>query len=93
MISVTRNTTIEASWSEVTGGGGYCPGGAGVHIFLNASVIGIKYQLYTGFTPVGLPINGTGAALDGNVTEPGPILLQGDHGKVSYRNVRIRAIK
>lgn len=34
----------------------------------------------------------TGAALDGNVLEPGPILLQGDHGKVSFRNVKIRPL-
>jgi hypothetical protein len=34
----------------------------------------------------------TGAALDGKVTEPGPLLLQGDHGKVSYRNIKIRPI-
>jgi hypothetical protein len=32
----------------------------------------------------------TGAALDGKVYEPGPLLLQGDHGRVSFRNVRIR---
>jgi len=34
----------------------------------------------------------TGAALDGKVTEPGPLLLQGDHGKVAYRNIRIRPL-
>jgi hypothetical protein len=34
----------------------------------------------------------TGAALDNNVTEPGPLLLQGDHGKVSYRNIKIRPL-
>lgn len=36
------------------------------------------------------PIPGTtGGALDSNEGEPGPILLQGDHGAVSYRNVVI----
>jgi len=34
----------------------------------------------------------TGGALDGNVTAPGPLLLQGDHGKVAYRNIKIRAL-
>src|SRR5439155_23487553 len=34
----------------------------------------------------------TGAALDNNVTEPGPILLQGDHGKVSFRNIKIKPL-
>jgi hypothetical protein len=34
----------------------------------------------------------TGGALDGKVTEPGPLLLQGDHGKVAYRNIKLRPI-
>jgi hypothetical protein len=34
----------------------------------------------------------TGAALDDKVTEPGPILLQGDHGKVSFRNIKIKPL-
>lgn len=34
----------------------------------------------------------TGGNLDNNVTEPGPILLQGDHGKVTYRNIKIRPL-
>jgi hypothetical protein len=34
----------------------------------------------------------TGAALDGNVTEPGPLLLQGDHGRVAFRNIKIRLL-
>ena len=29
----------------------------------------------------------TGGALDSREAEPGPLLLQGDHGKVSYRNI------
>jgi hypothetical protein len=35
----------------------------------------------------------TGAAMDNKVTEPGPLMLQGDHGRVSFRNIRIRPIK
>src|SRR5207247_586703 len=31
-------------------------------------------------------------ALDGKVTEPGPLLLQGDHGKVPFRNVKIKPL-
>jgi hypothetical protein len=31
-------------------------------------------------------------ALDKNVDEPGPIYLQGDHGPVTFRNIRIRRI-
>ena len=34
----------------------------------------------------------TGGALDGKLTEPGPLLLQGDHGKVAYRNIKIRPL-
>lgn len=34
----------------------------------------------------------TGAALDDKVDEPGPILLQGDHGPVMFRNIRIRVL-
>ena len=29
----------------------------------------------------------TGGALDSREGEPGPIMLQGDHGPVEYRNV------
>jgi hypothetical protein len=35
----------------------------------------------------------TGGNLDGKVTEPGPLLLQGDHGRVAFRNIKIRPIK
>ena len=34
----------------------------------------------------------TGGALDANETEPGPIMLQGDHGKVSFRKVVVTPI-
>ncbi len=34
----------------------------------------------------------TGGALDANETQPGPIMLQGDHGKVFYRKVTITPI-
>jgi type 1 glutamine amidotransferase len=34
----------------------------------------------------------TGSQLDDNVNEPGPILLQGDHGAVAFRNIRIKRL-
>ena len=36
---------------------------------------------------------GTGGQLDDNVDQPGPILLQGDHGAVGFRNLRIKVLK
>ena len=35
---------------------------------------------------------GTGGQLDNHLDQPGPILLQGDHGAVAFRNVRIKAL-
>ncbi len=34
----------------------------------------------------------TGGQLDDNLDQPGPILLQGDHGAVAFRNVRIKPL-
>ena len=31
----------------------------------------------------------TGGAIDSNEGEPGPLLLQGDHGPVEFRNISI----
>ena len=47
----------------VTGGGGYCSGGSGVHIGLNNSSTGISYKLFLTGTPV-ISLSGTGAPLD-----------------------------
>ena len=33
-----------------------------------------------------------GSQLDDNVDQPGPILLQGDHGSVAFRNIRIKTL-
>ena len=35
---------------------------------------------------------GTGGELDNKTDEPGPIFLQGDHGTVSFRNLRIKEL-
>ena len=37
--------------------------------------------------------SGTGSQLDDNIDQPGPILLQGDHGSVGFRNIRIKTLK
>ncbi len=34
----------------------------------------------------------TGGQLDNNVNEPGPFLLQGDHGAVAFRNLRVKVL-
>jgi hypothetical protein len=34
----------------------------------------------------------TGSEIDRNVDQPGPIFLQGDHGTVSFRNVRFKEL-
>ncbi len=48
----------------VTGGGSYCPGGAGVHVNLSGSDIGVTYQLYRSGTATGPTEAGTGSSLD-----------------------------
>jgi hypothetical protein len=35
----------------------------------------------------------TGSELDGNVNDPGPFFLQGDHGAVAFRNIRVKPLK
>jgi 3-keto-disaccharide hydrolase len=35
----------------------------------------------------------TGSEIDNKIDEPGPIFLQGDHGTVSFRNLRIKILK
>ncbi|SRR5258706_7895242 len=34
----------------------------------------------------------TGSEIDNHISEPGPIFLQGDHGTVSFRNIRIKEL-
>ncbi len=48
----------------VTGGGGYCVGGTGVHIFLSGSDHSINYQLYNGTVVSGAALGGSGTGLD-----------------------------
>ncbi len=35
---------------------------------------------------------GTGGQLDDRLDQPGPILLQGDHGAVAFRNIRVKPL-
>jgi uncharacterized protein YjdB len=60
IVSINPLPAVQA----VTGGGAYCLGGSGVHVGLNNSATTVKYQLFRGVTPVGLPVRGNGAALD-----------------------------
>ncbi len=48
----------------VTGGGGYCAGGVGLHVTLSGSQSGVNYQLYKDGTPVGVLVPGTGLPID-----------------------------
>ncbi len=61
--SVTVTANPLPAVFNVTGGGNYCTGGAGVAIGLDGSAAGIDYQLYMGVTPIGAPVAGTGAAV------------------------------
>ncbi len=56
----------------VLGGGNYCTGGAGYHIYLSSSTPGVSYQLIMGGGSIGGLIAGTGAGVDfGLQTAPG----------------------
>lgn len=61
-ISITI-TGLPTAYS-VTGGGGYCLGGAGVHVGISSSELGVQYQLYRDGGPVGSAVWGLGSALD-----------------------------
>ncbi len=49
---------------NVTGGGNYCAGGAGIDIGLDFSMSGVNYQLFNGATPSGAAMPGTGTSID-----------------------------
>jgi|WetSurMetagenome_2_1015567.scaffolds.fasta_scaffold04906_4 N-acetylneuraminic acid mutarotase len=48
---------------NLTGGGSYCGGGAGMPIDLSGSQTGVSYQLYRGAMSMGSPLSGTGSPL------------------------------
>ncbi len=57
----------------VSGGGGYCTGGTGVHVYLSGSAAGASYQLYSGGGASGTPVSGTGGSLDFGLQTAGGI--------------------
>ncbi len=74
--NMTGSTTVSSNplpnTFNVTGGGNFCPGGAGANVYQSGSDIGINYQLSVSGTPTGAALAGTGAALDfGPQTAPG----------------------
>jgi len=60
VISINALPTAE----PVVGGGAYCAGTGGVHIFITSSVFNTSYQLFNGPTAVGASMPGTGGAID-----------------------------
>lgn len=62
--TATVSTNTQPTVFAITGGGAYCAGGAGQHIGLAASTIGVNYQLYFGPSASGSPVAGTGGAID-----------------------------
>ena len=68
---VSSGGCVSPTAYNVTGGGAYCAGGAGVAVALDGSETGVDYQLYrnSGATAVGSPVAGTGNAIGfGNQT-------------------------
>lgn len=49
---------------NVTGGGNYCSGLPGEHVYISNSETGINYQMLVGGTPIGSATAGSGAGID-----------------------------
>jgi len=65
----------------MTGGGGYCPGGSGVHIGLSFGDAGISYQLFMGTTAMGSAVLGSSTSIDfGSFTIPGTYTVVATNG-------------
>ena len=70
--SVTVSVNPLPSMHNITGGGGYCAGGAGSPLGTDGSDMGINYQLYNGAAPVGPVFAGSGLPLSfGSYTAAG----------------------
>lgn len=72
-VAFTPTTTLLApALFNVTGGGSFCSGDAGVAVSLSSSETGVSYQLKNGAADVGAAISGTGSAISfGNQTAAG----------------------
>src|SRR5206468_3210854 len=72
---------------NVTGGGAYCSGGAGLPVGLDGSQSGVSYQLKRGGSNVGSPVAGTGSALSfGNQTTAGTYTVVATNSSTSCQN-------
>ncbi len=92
-ITATVNVTPAPSVYTVSGGGTTCSGGTGVHVLLSGSDAGVSYQMYTGVTPFGSPIFGTGGPLDfGVVTTGGTYSVVANPGTSCSANMTSSAV-
>lgn len=92
-ITATVNVTPAPSVYTVSGGGTTCSGGTGVHVLLSGSDAGVSYQMYTGVTPFGSPIFGTGGPLDfGVVTTGGTYSVVANPGTSCSANMTSLAV-
>jgi len=79
--SVTVTVNPLPTIFNVTGGGEYCSGGAGLPVELNGSQSGVNYQLYLDGGTDGSPLPGTGSALSfGYKTSPGVYTIRATNG-------------
>jgi PKD-like domain len=66
---------------NVTGGGSYCSGGAGLPVGLDGSQSGASYQLKLNGTNVGSPVTGNGSPISfGNQTAAGTYTVEANSG-------------
>lgn len=73
--------------NNMTGGGGYCTGGSGVHVGIDGSLNGVNYQLYLGSTPVGAALAGSTSGLDfGLFTATGVYTVQATDATTGCQN-------
>ncbi len=55
---------LPVAYNVTSVGTSFCAGGTGVPVGLSGSTSGVSYQLYLGAMAVGLPVNGTGSAIN-----------------------------